>query len=87
MGIIAWIIFGALTGWIASMIAGTNAQQGAIANIIVGIIGALIGGFLFETFGSSGVTGFNLWSLAVAIVGALVLLSILKLFRGPAHHA
>lgn len=78
MGIIAWIILGALAGWIASKIAGTDAQQGWLANIIVGIIGAFIGGFLVNLLGGEGVTGFNVWSLLVSILGALVLLWILK---------
>jgi uncharacterized membrane protein YeaQ/YmgE (transglycosylase-associated protein family) len=81
MGILLWIIFGALTGWIASLIMSTDAQQGGLMNIIVGIIGAMIGGFLFQTFGASGVTGFNLYSLMVAIVGAVVLLGIVRAVR------
>lgn len=80
MGIIAWIILGALAGWIASMITGTNAQMGAFANIVVGIIGALIGGFLFNLLGGRGVTGFNLWSLLVSIIGAVILLALVKAF-------
>lgn len=78
MSIIMWIIFGALVGWIASMIAGTNAQQGAIANIVVGIVGALLGGFIMQLFGQSGISGFNLYSIVVAIVGAVVLLWIYR---------
>ena len=81
MNIILWIIFGALAGWIASMIMGTNAQMGALANIIGGIVGALIGGFLMNAFGAPGVTGFNLTSLIVAILGAVVLLFLVGLFR------
>jgi uncharacterized membrane protein YeaQ/YmgE (transglycosylase-associated protein family) len=81
MNIILWIIFGALAGWIASMIMGTNAQMGALANIIVGIVGALIGGFLMNAFGAPGVTGFNLTSLIVAVLGAVVLLFLVGLFR------
>lgn len=81
MGIIAWIIFGGLAGWIASMIAGTNAEQGLLGNIIVGIVGALVGGFVFELLGGEGITGFNLWSLLVAIGGAVVLLFIFKAVR------
>jgi len=84
MGIIAWIIFGALAGWIASMLAGTNAQQGLLGNIIVGIIGAVVGGFIFELIGGEGITGFNLWSMLVAVFGAALLLIILKSFRGRA---
>jgi len=82
MGILAWIILGALAGWIASKIAGTDAEQGWMANIIIGILGALVGGFLFNILGGSGVTGFNVWSLLVAVIGALVLLGILKAIRG-----
>ena len=78
MGIIAWIIFGALAGWIASIIMGTNEQQGAFANIVVGVVGAMIGGFLSRVIGGSGVTGFNLGSLLIAILGAVVLLGLYK---------
>jgi uncharacterized membrane protein YeaQ/YmgE (transglycosylase-associated protein family) len=80
MGILAWIIIGGLAGWIGSMIAGTNARMGLFANIIVGIVGAFIGGFIFSLIGGAGVTGFNLWSLFVATVGAVVLLWVVKLF-------
>ena len=82
MNIIVWIIFGALAGWIASMIMGANRQMGALANIVVGIVGAIIGGFLMtNVFGAPGVTGFNLPSLLVAIVGAVILLFLVGLFR------
>lgn len=81
MGFIAWIVLGGLAGWIASMFAKTNESMGIFANIIVGIIGALIGGFIFGLFGSSGVNGFNLYSLFVAAVGAFVLLMIVKSFH------
>ena len=78
MGIILWIIFGALAGWIASLIMNTNAEQGAVMNIVVGIAGAVIGGFLMRTLGGSGVSGFNLGSLIVAVLGAIVLLGVYK---------
>ncbi len=81
MGIILWIIFGALVGWIASMIMGTDAQQGALLNIVVGIVGAVIGGWLMSITGGSDVTGFNLYSFLVAIVGACVLIGLVKLVR------
>ena len=82
MNIIVWIIFGALAGWIASMIMGANARMGALANIVVGIVGAVIGGFLMtNVFGAQGVTGFNLTSLLVAIGGAVVLLFLAGLVR------
>lgn len=67
MGPISWIIIGALAGWIASMITGNNKRMGAFANIAVGIVGGLIGGFVLNLIGGTGVTGFNLWSLVVAI--------------------
>ena len=82
MNFILWIIFGAIAGWIASIIMGRNAQMGALANIVVGIVGALIGGFLMSNvFGAQGVTGFNLTSLIVAILGAVVLLFLVGLVR------
>ncbi|HSW81589.1 MAG TPA: GlsB/YeaQ/YmgE family stress response membrane protein [Candidatus Saccharimonas sp.] len=80
MGIIGWIVLGGLAGWIASIIMGKNASMGIFANIIVGIIGALIGGFLFNLIGGADITGFNLWSLFVAVVGSVILLGIVRLF-------
>ena len=79
MGILLWIVFGALAGWIASMIVRTD--QGLLLDIVVGIIGAVIGGFIFRTFGAAGVSGFNIYSLLVAILGAVVLLWIVKAVR------
>jgi uncharacterized membrane protein YeaQ/YmgE (transglycosylase-associated protein family) len=79
MGIIAWIVLGALAGWIASMIMRTDAEQGALMNIVVGIVGAFIGGFLASVLGQAPVTGFNLYSLLVATIGAIVLLWFYKM--------
>lgn len=81
MGIILWIIFGALVGWVASMIMQNNNQQGLILNIIIGIIGAVIGGWLMSFFGESGVLEFNLYSFFVALLGACVLIAILKMLQ------
>ena len=78
--LILWIIFGALVGWIASIIMGTSEEQGGLANIVVGIVGALIGGFVARQFGEPGVTGFNLTSFIVALLGAIVLIGAVKLF-------
>jgi len=81
MGIILWIIFGALVGWIASLIMKTDQQQGAMLNIIVGIIGALLGGWLMSLFGNTGVTGFNIYSFLVSLLGAVILIAIVKAVR------
>lgn len=80
MGWLAWLIVGALAGWLASLVMGTNARQGLLMDIIVGIIGAFIGGFLFSMIGVTGVNGFNIWSVFVAFIGAVVLLGIMRLF-------
>ena len=81
MGIILWIVFGALVGWIASIIMKTDAEQGAVLNIVVGIIGAVLGGWIMSFVGQTGVTGFNLYSFIVALVGAIVLIAIVKAIR------
>jgi len=81
MGIILWIIFGGLVGWVASMVMGTNAQQGIILNVVVGIVGAVVGGWLMDFFGKSGVGGFNFYSFLVALLGAVVLIWIVKVIR------
>ncbi len=78
MGIILWIILGALAGWIASRIMGHDENMGAVANIAVGIVGAGLGGWISTTFlGGAGITGFNIWSLLVAVGGACLLLWII----------
>ncbi len=81
MGILLWIIFGGLVGWIASLIMKTDGQQGTFMNIVVGIIGALVGGFIMNFFGHAGVTGFNLYSFLVAMLGAVVLIGIVRALK------
>lgn len=81
MGIILWIIFGALVGWVASLLMKTDAQQGVLLNIIVGVIGAVIGGWLMGVIGKGGVEGFNLYSFIVALLGACVLIAIVRALR------
>ena len=81
MGIILWIIFGALVGWIASLIMKTDGEQGAVLNIVVGIVGAVIGGWIMSVVGESGISGFNLYSLLVALLGAVVLIAVVKALR------
>ena len=84
INIILWIILGGVAGWIASMIMKRDAQMGALANIIVGIVGAVLGGFLFNLVGLTGDTGLNLWTLFVAIVGSVVLLFLVGVLRRAA---
>jgi len=78
---LAWIVIGGIAGWIASIITKNNARMGLLANIVVGIIGGFVGGFIMNLIGAQGVTGFNLWSLLVAVVGASALLWLINLIR------
>ena len=82
---ILWLLFGALVGWLASIVMRTDAQQGALLNIVVGIVGAFLGGFIFNMLGIGGGTinqgDFSLSALLVSFVGAVVLLGIVTLFR------
>ena len=82
MGILLWIIFGALVGWIASLIMKTDAQQGTLLNIVVGIIGSVLGNWIFGSLGETGTTGFNLYSFVVAIIGAVILIAIVRALTG-----
>ncbi|HWW46973.1 MAG TPA: GlsB/YeaQ/YmgE family stress response membrane protein [Xanthobacteraceae bacterium] len=75
MGIFSWIILGLIAGFIGSKIVDKQGQ-GLWLNIVLGIVGALVGGFIFSFFGASGVTGLNLWSMIVAIIGSIVVLLI-----------
>ena len=80
MGFFAWLIVGAIAGWLASMV--VRSRLGLIGDIIVGIVGAFIGGFLFNLVGASGTTGFNIWSVFVSFVGAVVLLGAIRVLNG-----
>ena len=82
MSIIGWIVLGGVAGWLASMVVKRNSQMGLIANIVAGIVGAVIGGWVFGLFGGGGVTGFNLPSLVVAFVGAVIVLAVVNLISG-----
>jgi uncharacterized membrane protein YeaQ/YmgE (transglycosylase-associated protein family) len=82
MSILVWIVFGGLAGWIASMFAGTNQRQGMFGNIIVGILGAVIGGWIMSSLGYGDISGFNLYSFVVAVLGAVLLLFIWKMVTG-----
>lgn len=80
MGIILWLIVGGVIGWLASMIMRTDAQQGILMNIVVGIVGAFIGGLIFSG-GTINNAGLTLTSFLVSLVGAVILLAIVNLVR------
>ena len=82
MSIIGWIVLGGVAGWLASIVMKRNSQMGLIANIVAGIVGAVVGGWVFSLFGGAGVTGFNLPSLVVAFIGAVIVLAVVNLFLG-----
>ena len=85
MSFISWIIVGGILGWIASMIMKTNDQQGIILNIIVGIVGAFLGGLLLAPLFGTGTinqSDFSIGSLFVSLLGAVILLAIVNFFRG-----
>ena len=81
MSIIAWLVLGLIAGFIASKIY-EGSGQGVVMDIVLGIVGAVVGGFLFNAFGGAGVTGFNLYSMFVAVIGAVVVLWIYHAVTG-----
>ncbi|GGC79039.1 GlsB/YeaQ/YmgE family stress response membrane protein [Marinobacter halophilus] len=85
MGIIIWLIMGGLVGWVASLIMGTNGQQGIILNVVVGIVGALIGGWLI---GAGSINeGITVMSFVVSLIGAVILLAIVILIQRLQHRS
>jgi uncharacterized membrane protein YeaQ/YmgE (transglycosylase-associated protein family) len=81
MSIIAWILLGLIAGFIGSKLV-NKTGEGVVVDIILGIVGALVGGWLFNTFGMAGVSGLNIYSLLVAVVGAVVVLVLYHLVTG-----
>ena len=81
MSVLAWIVLGLIAGFIASMVVNKHGG-GMLLDIVLGVVGALVGGFLFNQFGAAGVTGFNIYSLLVAIIGAVVVLAIYHAIAG-----
>ena len=75
MSIIAWVILGLVAGFIGSKIV-NKSGEGVILDIVLGIVGAVVGGYLFNVFGAAGVTGFNIYSLIVAVIGAIIVLVV-----------
>jgi uncharacterized membrane protein YeaQ/YmgE (transglycosylase-associated protein family) len=82
MGIITWIVVGLIAGLLGKLIMPGDDPGGIIVTILIGIIGAFIGGFVVSIFGGTGVTGFNIWSIIVATIGAIILLAIYRLLVG-----
>ena len=86
LSVLGWIVMGLIAGYIGSVLVNRRGE-GMPLDILIGIVGAVIGGWIFHAAGSVGVTGFNLWSLLVAVVGAVALLIVWHLVRGTARHA
>jgi uncharacterized membrane protein YeaQ/YmgE (transglycosylase-associated protein family) len=81
MSIIGWILLGLVAGFIASKIV-NKGGEGMVLDIVLGIVGAIVGGFLFSLVGATGVTGFNIWSLIVAVLGSVVVLWLYHAMTG-----
>jgi uncharacterized membrane protein YeaQ/YmgE (transglycosylase-associated protein family) len=81
MGVILWIVFGGLVGWVASLIMKTDGQQGIFLNIVFGVVGAVVGGWAMSFIGQTGISGFNLYSFVVALVGAVIFIAAVKMVR------
>lgn len=79
MSILAWIVIGGVAGWLASLLMNTDGSQGILLNIVIGIVGAFLGGFLFSLVGAAPVTGFNIYSLLVSTLGAVALIWLYKM--------
>ena len=86
MSILAWIILGLIAGFIASKIV-NKAGEGIVVDILLGIVGAIVGGYVFSMLGASGVSGLNLYSLIVAVIGSILFLVIYHAIRGAVSKA
>jgi len=86
MGVIGWIVLGLIAGFIASKLVNKRGE-GLPFDILLGIVGAVIGGWIFNAAGTAGVTGFNVWSLMVAVVGAVIFLAVWHAIRRSRSHA
>jgi uncharacterized membrane protein YeaQ/YmgE (transglycosylase-associated protein family) len=84
VGLFAGIIIGAIAGWLAGIVMKSGA--GVLTDMVVGITGAFMGGVLFNILGFAGTTGFNIWSLFVGLIGAVVLISMIHLLNGRERH-
>jgi len=87
MGLLAWIVTGLIAGWLAGKVM-KGGGYGILVDIILGILGGIVGGWIFQSVGSAGVTGFNAWSLLVAVVGSVIVLMLYHAIarpHGPSH--
>jgi uncharacterized membrane protein YeaQ/YmgE (transglycosylase-associated protein family) len=84
MSVLAWIILGLISGFIASKIV-NKTGEGVILDIVLGIVGAVVGGFVFNAVGATGIDGFNIWSMFVAVIGAVVVLAVKHAVMGRGH--
>ncbi|HME81754.1 MAG TPA: GlsB/YeaQ/YmgE family stress response membrane protein [Candidatus Eremiobacteraceae bacterium] len=82
MDIIAWIVVGIIAGFLAKAVVPGEGPGGVLGDLVIGVLGAIIGGWLFNTFGHIGATGLNIWSIIVAFVGGVVLLLIIRALTG-----
>ena len=85
VNLIVFLIFGAIVGWLASVVMKTNSSQGLLADIILGILGSIVGGYVMSLLGFGGVSGFNIYSILVGLVGAIVLIMIGRMIRNVAQ--
>jgi len=85
MGILSWIIFGGIAGWLSTKIITPKKKKGCFSEIALGIVGAIVGGLLTSLLGGKGVTGFNFYSLFIATLGAVIVLWLAREFNGRKH--
>ncbi|MBN2504991.1 MAG: GlsB/YeaQ/YmgE family stress response membrane protein [Bacilli bacterium] len=85
MYILLWLLFGAFVGWIASILTHNNLRMGLLSNIVVGLVGSVIGGVVAEFFNLASFNSFSFWGFVFAILGAVILLAIINAFRGRRH--
>ena len=81
MNILLWLVFGALAGWLASIIMGTDGQMGVGSNILFGILGSVVGGFIASLLGIGSITGFNIGSMLIAVAGACLCLLVVNMVK------
>jgi uncharacterized membrane protein YeaQ/YmgE (transglycosylase-associated protein family) len=85
MGILAWIIVGIIAGWLAKMVIPGEGPRGVLGDLVIGVVGAIAGGWIFNYFGHPGATGVNVGSIIVAFIGAVVVLWVMRQLTGTRH--